>query len=348
MIESFLKENPSVFLLAQKSVVEVEAYLRSRNWIDDSELVNAVDPAGDGNMNYTFRVTTNVRSFILKQSVPWVAKYPQIDAPWDRIIREARFFQTVASQDSLANRMPALFDLDVPSRIAQFQDLGPGRDGSYVYRGETLQISDLESAVNWLSTLHNSAFNNQCRSALTNRDMRALNYEHIFDYPLRPDNGIDLDDITPGLQTLANELKANTFLVQSVQALGNDLYLSDGPTLLHGDFFPGSWLFTDSGLKVIDPEFAFFGFPEFDFGVLVAHLLLSKQSDSLIAKAYKLYQQPKGFSSIACKKLVGIEIIRRLIGVAQLPLDYGLEEKEQLLSLATRLVLEPDSSSVVQ
>ena len=51
-----------------------------------------------------------------------------------------------------------------------------------------------------------------------------------------------------------------------------DIYLSDdGGVLLHGDYYPGSWLKTDAGFRVIDPEFCFLGPPEFDLGVLAAH-----------------------------------------------------------------------------
>jgi 5-methylthioribose kinase len=37
----------------------------------------------------------------------------------------------------------------------------------------------------------------------------------------------------------------------------------------------------------------------------------------------------------------GVEIMRRLIGVAQLPLAYALDRKQALLQLSRRLVLEP-------
>lgn len=36
----------------------------------------------------------------------------------------------------------------------------------------------------------------------------------------------------------------------------------------------------------------------------------------------------------------GVEIMRRLIGVAQLPVRYGIEEKRRLLDLSRKLVLQ--------
>jgi hypothetical protein len=38
----------------------------------------------------------------------------------------------------------------------------------------------------------------------------------------------------------------------------------------------------------------------------------------------------------------GVEIMRRLIGVAQLPIAAGIDRKRALLNLSRRLVVEPD------
>ena len=73
----------------------------------------------------------------------------------------------------------------------------------------------------------------------------------------------------------ARALQADACYVGIVRELGA-LYLQDGTSLLHGDYFPGSWLQTAAGVRVIDPEFCFFGPPEFDVGVLLAHLHLAQ------------------------------------------------------------------------
>jgi 5-methylthioribose kinase len=70
--------------------------------------------------------------------------------------------------------------------------------------------------------------------------MRKLNYEHIFEYPFKMENGFDLDGIQLGLQALAipwlnQQLKDKIGCIRT-------LYLSKGKYLLHGDYYPGSWL----------------------------------------------------------------------------------------------------------
>src|SRR5207237_1305710 len=115
--------------------------------------------------------------------------------------------------------------------------------------------------------------------------------------------------VTPGLGDAAHRLKADVGYREEVLALGS-LYLNEGDCLLHGDFFPGSWLRSPEGIKVIDPEFCFFGPPEFDLGVMLAHLYLAHQDASIL----------KAYSSAVDRELVvrfaGVEIMRRLIGVA--------------------------------
>ncbi len=93
-------------------------------------------------------------------------------------------------------------------------------------------------------------------------------------------------------------------------------YLGPGATLLHGDFFPGSWLHDDSAPWIIDPEFGFYGPPEFDVGVLLAHLNLAGQDDALSEHVWEAYAAPGGFDRSLAQGFAGIEIIRRLLGVS--------------------------------
>ena len=76
----------------------------------------------------------------------------------------------------------------------------------------------------------------------------------------------------PGLGELALPYKKNKELREIVAAVGRK-YLGKGITLLHGDYYPGSWMSSRNKVYVIDPEFSFIGFPEFDLGVMAAHAI---------------------------------------------------------------------------
>ncbi|MGS0526226.1 hypothetical protein ACU8V7_14710 [Zobellia nedashkovskayae] len=69
---------------------ELQNYLQSKEWLHTAEKLTAVEKPGDGNMNVVLRVITDQRSFILKQSRPYVQKYQQVEAPLDRITVEKK------------------------------------------------------------------------------------------------------------------------------------------------------------------------------------------------------------------------------------------------------------------
>ncbi len=315
-------------------------FLTHAGWLDAGETVRRIVKAGEGNMNFVARVQTDRRSLIVKQSRPWVEKYPSIPAPEERILSEVTFYQAVQDQPRLAALMPRLLGVDAGHHAALFEDLGEAPDYTRIYNSDRPACDELRPLLRWLSALHNAAFPDTLRATLANRAMRALNHLHLFDFPLRPDNGFDLDAITPGLQRAADRLKHNETYVAAVHALG-ERYLADGDRLLHGDFYPGSWVHTPAGPRVIDPEFAFFGPAEYDAGICLAHLAMAGYSEAERAVILMGYTPHPGFDRTLVARFAGMEIMRRLIGVAQLPLSRTIDEKRGLLEWSEQLVLAP-------
>jgi 5-methylthioribose kinase len=115
------------------------------------------------------------------------------------------------------------------------------------------------------------------------------------------------------------------------------MYLKVGKTLLHGDYYPGSWMEKDENVYVIDPEFSHIGFKEFDIGVMGAHLTMITEKEEYLKKIIKAYSGDIDKSLFY--KVSGIEIIRRIIGLAQLPLNMSLTVKEKLLNISKKMIL---------
>jgi 5-methylthioribose kinase len=318
----------------------VESYVVSRGLVGGDELPIKVAPAGAGNMNLALRVTpVTGRSFILKQGRPWVEKYKHIPAPFERTLVEAAFYSAVAIDPSVADRMPAVLHLDRDNHVLVIEDIGDAGDFTSIYSDAAIPRSAIGALLEWLERLASVPILADSRAILANRAMRTLNHEHIFHFPLVAANGLDLDGITPGLRREASELAADHVYCDAVAALG-DRYLGDGDTLVHGDYFPGSWLKDGDGVRIIDPEFGFLGEPEFDCGILAAHLTIAGCGPApLEMVTASAIQRRLDLGLVAA--YAGVEIMRRLIGVAQLPLSYGLDRKQALLQLSRRLVLEP-------
>ena len=132
----------------------LQDYLRGRELAAKDEVVRSVEKAGEGNMNCTLRVQTCRRSLIVKQSRPWVEKFPTIPATWDRVLSEARFYMLVSPEEPISARMPHLIHLDSESRIMVLEDLGEARDFTGVYCGESLAAEDAAELARWLARLH--------------------------------------------------------------------------------------------------------------------------------------------------------------------------------------------------
>lgn len=304
-------------------------------WCPEGRRVAAVAVAGAGNMNLVERLTLDDgTTLILKRARGWVEKYPQIPAPIGRAGVEAAFYAAVAGSAAGA-AMPAHLGFDDGAAANLFADLGAGADGMAAYGGATITADDLDAVADWTRDLHALAV--PIDERLRNLAMRELNALHIFDFPLDPNSGFDLDAITPGLQSHADQLKQDVLFVEAVQAV-KTLYLhSASGVLLHGDLYPGSWLTTPQGLFIIDPEFCWIGPREWDLGVLIAHLRLSAQPENAPARLIARYADPVDKALV--DRIAGIEIMRRLIGVAQLPLTIDLAAKVRLLEEAHSLVM---------
>ena len=330
--------------LGETSNDTVRSYLVARRLATADEQVT-LEHAGPGNMNRVWRVRLPGRSLILKQARPWVEKFPTIAAPVERAEAEASFYHLARQNPVLAARLPELLDHDARAHILVLSDLAPNGSAPTI-NPSALDAAQLDDLALWLRELHHLKIPPQQAVQFQNRSMRVLNHAHIFDLPLRPAGVFDeiLDKITPGLADTARTFRADSDFVARVTALGQRYLHQDCPTLIHGDLFPGSLLpASDGRIMIIDPEFSFGGDPEFDIGVFHAHLVLNGRSEEI--RAHWLGQTiPRGgYSHDLAQAYSGVEIMRRLIGIAQLTLALTLSEKQALLEKSRRLVMGRDS-----
>jgi 5-methylthioribose kinase len=292
------------------------------------EKIKSTSVPGESNMNLVLRIETNLDSYILKQAKSYVRKYPQIAAPISRIAIEYQFLKQLDSNPFLASLSPKVLHYDAQNHLMLLEDLGEGSDFLSLYgRQRQLNSEEIQHIVDYLMHLHQLEITNFPATGA----MRTLNHEHIFNFPFLEENGFDLDSVQPGLQEASIPYKTDRLLKHRIQTLGNR-YLTDGKVLMHGDYYPGSWLQVSSGIKIIDPEFGGLGDAEFDLGVFLAHLDLSQQAEDLSTQVQKHYILPVDWTLVQHYR--GVEILRRLIGIAQLPVSLTLDAKKTLLARA--------------
>lgn len=311
--------------IQQNSPIEL---LQKLNFWKSGEQITHSEVPGESNMNLVLRIKTNLGSYILKQSKSYVRKYPQISAPISRIEVEYRFLTLLSTNPYLASHSPKVLHYDSKAHLMLLEDLGEGSDFLPLYGGiRQIQPNELIHLVEYLMQLHQV----QVTEFPDTDGMRTLNHEHIFEFPFLEENGFDLNQIQPGLQEASLPYKRDAVLKAKIHSLGQR-YLKTGKTLMHGDFYPGSWLEVASGIKIIDPEFGGLGDAEFDLGVFLAHLDLTKQDPKVAQLVQTTYNLPLDGDLV--QQYRGVELLRRLIGIAQLPVTLSLDEKKSLLACA--------------
>ncbi len=300
----------------------------------DDEHILTIEKPGDGNMNVVIRAETLSRSFIIKQSREFVQKYQDIKAPIDRIDVEYQFYKAIENEASIAEYFPKVLAYKKEHHLLILEDLGNCKDMSFLYNFKMISEETISELTQITKIIHGSK---HTKNYPENKLLRELNHQHIFVLPFEETNGFNLDEIQNGLQKLSLKYKKDFLLKSTINTIGYQ-YLSEGNTLIHGDYYPGSWMLKNQDIYVIDPEFSFLGFPEFDLGVLAAHIVLITSNKAYISTIINTYN-----SNTIDKKLVeqiaGIEIMRRIIGIAQLPLSRTLNEKEMLLDMAYNLIM---------
>jgi len=333
-----MRAHPGFPWLDGGDLPRVRAFLAARGWLEGGETVLGCARAGEGNMNLTLRVRTDRRSVVLKQARPWVEKYDHIEAPWERSLSERWFYERVATIREVAGYVPRLLASDPDARALLLEDLAGARDLTGLYAGGRLEPDEVERLALVLRALHDGTADDPAIPSF-NRAMRDLNHAHCFVVPLDPLNGLPLDRFEPGLAAAAAALAADVEF-GAVAARTGERYRSTPGPLVHGDYFPGSWLSTAAGIRVVDPEFCFYGEREIDVGCAVAHLVLARQAPQTartFLDAYGAGTETCDPGSVAC--YAALEIVRRLIGVAQLPIVPTRGWRSALLSRAREAAL---------
>ena len=336
-----MKNENEEFTLTEKEPLVLQEYLRKHKLIKADEVIQKMEVPGDGNMNLTLRIVTDKQSLVVKQSSDFVRKYPSIPAPRERAEMETEFYRRVRNLAGVAEFMPRHLFLDSENYLQVIEDLGGSSDFTYAYsESRHLDRETVSTLIEYLKNLHGKTHGSE---SLENKKMRILNHEHIFILPFIKNGSIDLEAIHPGLSHVANEtIFRSPAIAEAARGLGNIYLSANNYALLHGDFFPGSWLDTKNGIRIIDPEFCFTGAPEYDLGVFAAHLCLCGWE---LGEVYELLNKYGKVDQRLVMGFMATEVLRRLFGVAQLPITYSLEKKHELAEKAlTKLQLCSNTS----
>jgi 5-methylthioribose kinase len=310
----------------------------------------AVEPAGDGNINWVRRATLSgdePRSYVVKQARPALERFPQYQAPTERIVCEARYLEHARRFDP-DGVLPRVIAFDEPNRLLVLEDLGGAeRLDAALARG-----SDPGRALRLLAAFLGRVHRGTQGDAsliprFANAAMQRLHGDHIFALPYQ-ENDFPLP---PRTAERAAALREDEPL-RAAAARAYARYLEPEGALVHGDVQAGNVLLAGGGPKLLDAEIAHVGDPAFDIGMLLAHRLLpdaaagrAARSLPALAVCWETYcsaHETRGLPALAdALRYAGLELLRRTIGAARVPAVASDEASLRVIEAGLGLVREP-------
>lgn len=236
-----------------------------------------VTEIGDGNINYVFRVVNEVskESLIIKQAdVLLRSSGRPLDIERNRI--EAEILQL---QSELApNYVPEVYYYDQAMHALTMEDVSDYKNMRYeliqkkTFPNFSTEIADYLARTLLLTSdlVLDREVKKQRVKEFINPEMCDISEDLVFTEPY--DDYKQRNIVTAGNeQFIIDNLYENEPLQVEVALLRNK-FMNNAQSLLHGDLHTGSIFINQTGLKVIDPEFAFYGPAGYDIGNVLAHL----------------------------------------------------------------------------
>ena len=285
------------------------AYMRGKAaelpaWFDTAANLEIVE-LSDGNLNAVYRVTSNTASLIVKQGLPYLRVAGEA---WPLSAARAGFealaleWQWRLARGSVPE--PYLFDEDMCVNIVE--DLR----GYAVARKpmiDRLEIPNLGSSIGGFlarTLFGTSDFGleagdkKRLQAQFCNVELCEITEDLIFTEPFEAvllAGKTNRNHFDAGVKPALEMMQSNAALKLEVARLKHH-FMTAGQALLHGDLHTGSIMVNANGnLRVIDPEFAFYGPMGFDLGVFIANLHLNAMSqhghapDESAFRAYQFY-----------------------------------------------------------
>ena len=316
-------------------------YLR-RTGLAPPEGTIQVEPVGDGNINWVRRVRLpDGSSFVVKHARQSLERFPEYSAPVERLVYEHRYGQIVRERTpAVAETLPELLHFDERLPLLAMEDLGDAPRLEAVLRAGGAPIRALRRLGHFLGAVHAATCDAGTALAghFENRAMQELHGEHIFTLPYAPNDF----PIPEQVRRRADEALARPGVRARIAAL-RTAYYGARRALVHADVQAGNVLIQGDRPRLLDAEIAHPGDPAFDLGTALAHLRFHtalapdpapfERLEAALVEGYLEGGGQRGDAERA-GGFAAVEMLRRTIGAARVPLVAEAEAAERIIDFA--------------
>ena len=255
---------------------EVISYVKEKNlFLENDDLT--VKEIGDGNINYIFKVENKIdgKSIVLKQADKLLRSSGRpLDLTRSKI--EANILRI--ENDLAPHFVPEIYFYDeimcvlAMEDISEYKNLRTDLIAGKIFPNFADNISEFLSRTLLLTTdLFMNKFEKKKNvKEFINPELCDISECLVFTEPY--DNNRNRNIITAGNEEFVeNTLYKNEDLHFAILKL-REKFMNYSQSLIHGDLHSGSIFINEKGIKIIDPEFSFYGPMAYDIGNVIGNL----------------------------------------------------------------------------
>ena len=255
---------------------EVISYVKEKNLFPENANLT-VKEIGDGNINYIFKVENKIdgKSIVLKQADKLLRSSGRpLDLTRSKI--EANILRI--ENDLAPHFVPEIYFYDeimcvlAMEDISEYKNLRTELIAGKIFPNFVDNISEFLSRTLLLTTdLFMSKFEKKKNvKEFINPELCDISECLVFTEPY--DNNKNRNIITTGNEEFVeNMLYKNEDLHFAILKL-REKFMNYSQSLIHGDLHSGSIFINEKGIKIIDPEFSFYGPMAYDIGNVIGNL----------------------------------------------------------------------------
>ena len=255
---------------------EVLSYVKEKKLFSENSDLTAKE-IGDGNINYIFKVEDKIngKSIVLKQADKLLRSSGRpLDLSRSKI--EANILKI--ENDLAPNFVPKVYLYDEIMCVLAMEDISEYKNlrtellAGKIFPNLANNISEFLSKTLLLTTdLFMNKFEKKKNvKEFINPELCDISECLVFTEPY--DNNRNRNIITAGNEEFVeNTLYKNEDLHFAILKL-REKFMNYSQSLIHGDLHSGSIFINEKGIKIIDPEFSFYGPMAYDIGNVIGNL----------------------------------------------------------------------------
>ncbi|WDV47973.1 S-methyl-5-thioribose kinase [Clostridiaceae bacterium M8S5] len=266
------------FLMQEEDAVE---YVKKKlNFFEDTSNLQCKE-IGDGNLNYVFKIVdkNTGKSLILKHSGEDTRAKSGRKLNIDRNISECKILQMQG--ELCSGYVPVIYMYDEIMNCYAMEDLSDYKimrkalleNNIYKHFAQNITTFMVNTLLPTTDIVMDHKKKKEMVKQFTNIELCDISEQLVFTEPAG--NFLGENTVIPAMSKFVqdNIYKDKKLRLEIGKLKFN--FMNNTQALIHGDLHSGSIFIDEKEIKVIDPEFAFFGPIGYDVGNIVANLLLA-------------------------------------------------------------------------